>query len=98
MRLLIVSNRLPVTLKHKDGEFLFEKSAGGLVSGLGDYLASLKDSSLKINEYLWLGWPGMTVKKQFREPVRENVQNDFNSLSRIFTPKSYEQFLPWFLQ
>lgn len=87
MRLLIVSNRLPVTLKRNDGEFLFEKSAGGLVSGLGDYLASLKDSSSKINEYLWLGWPGIPVKKQFREPVREKVQNDFNA-SPVFLPQS----------
>jgi trehalose 6-phosphate synthase/phosphatase len=79
MRLLIVSNRLPVTLKHDNGKFLIEKSAGGLVSGLSDYLASLKDHSAEPREYLWIGWPGISVAKKNRVTVREQIEKDFNA-------------------
>ncbi len=79
MRLLIVSNRLPVSLKFRNEEFYMEKSAGGLVSGLSDYLASLKNSTADIKEYLWLGWPGISVKKKHQEVVRKKIQNHYNA-------------------
>ncbi|MGF1586518.1 MAG: bifunctional alpha,alpha-trehalose-phosphate synthase (UDP-forming)/trehalose-phosphatase [Bacteroidales bacterium] len=82
MRLLIVSNRLPVSLTIKNGVFHHEKSAGGLVSGLSDYLASLKGSS-GLNEYLWIGWPGISVKKKYRDDVREELSKDM-SASPVF--------------
>jgi trehalose 6-phosphate synthase/phosphatase len=87
MRLLIVSNRLPVTLKQENGKFLIEKSAGGLVSGLSDYLASLKDHSAEPREYLWMGWPGISVAKKNRVTVREQVEKDFNA-SPVFYRKN----------
>jgi trehalose 6-phosphate synthase/phosphatase len=73
MRLLIVSNRLPVSLSYSNGQFHQEKSAGGLVSGISDYLASLKDSPSGLKEYLWLGWPGISVKKKHRGLVKERL-------------------------
>jgi len=49
-RLLIVSNRLPVTVKLDHGEIVVTQSAGGLATGLrGPHQRS---------ESLWLGWPG----------------------------------------
>ena len=49
-RLLIVSNRLPVTV-HQDGdEFTVQRSSGGLATALSHPHAA-RDS-------LWLGWPG----------------------------------------
>ena len=41
MRILIVSNRLPVTVIEKGGKLRFQQSTGGLVSGLSTYLDSL---------------------------------------------------------
>ncbi len=79
MRLLIVSNRLPVALTHRQGEFFLEKSAGGLVSGLSDYLSSLGKSGSDISEYIWLGWPGISVKKRHREIVRDKVSQGFDA-------------------
>ena len=83
MRLLIVSNRLPVSLTHRNGEFYLEKSAGGLVSGLSDYLASLGKSESDLNEYLWMGWPGISVKLKHRKIVKEKINSGFNA-SPIF--------------
>ncbi|TVR73850.1 MAG: bifunctional alpha,alpha-trehalose-phosphate synthase (UDP-forming)/trehalose-phosphatase [Marinilabiliales bacterium] len=79
MRLLIISNRLPVSLMHRDGEFFLEKSAGGLVSGLSDYLESLGRSESDISEYLWLGWPGISVKKRHRELVSDKINSGFKA-------------------
>jgi trehalose 6-phosphate synthase/phosphatase len=49
-RLLLVSNRLPVTAKTEHGQLVVARSAGGLATGLrGPH----EDSG-----GLWLGWPG----------------------------------------
>ncbi|AGA78274.1 bifunctional alpha,alpha-trehalose-phosphate synthase (UDP-forming)/trehalose-phosphatase [Echinicola vietnamensis] len=51
---IIVSNRLPVSLRHKNGKFEFKPSAGGLATGLG--------SIYKEGENIWIGWPGNDVE------------------------------------
>ncbi|UZD22099.1 bifunctional alpha,alpha-trehalose-phosphate synthase (UDP-forming)/trehalose-phosphatase [Algoriphagus halophytocola] len=50
---IIVSNRLPISLRHRNGRFEFKPSAGGLATGLG--------SIYKQGENIWIGWPGNTV-------------------------------------
>jgi trehalose 6-phosphate synthase/phosphatase len=49
-RLLLVSNRLPVTVRFEKGEFVLDRSSGGLASGL----ATAHDEG----DSLWIGWPG----------------------------------------
>ncbi|MCU0913685.1 MAG: bifunctional alpha,alpha-trehalose-phosphate synthase (UDP-forming)/trehalose-phosphatase [Planctomycetes bacterium] len=61
MRLLVVSNRLPVVTVEEKGQLLFREGAGGLVSGISAYLDSLRGSSLAGPQYRWIGWPGVTV-------------------------------------
>ncbi len=55
-RLVVVSNRLPVTIK-KDGSvpggYIFKQSAGGLVSALR--------GTKKLMSFTWIGWPGVSV-------------------------------------
>lgn len=72
MRLLVVSNRLPVTVSEKEGQIKFQKSAGGLVSGLSVYLDSLKSSSIVEKKYLWIGWPGVAVAEKEKDEVKKN--------------------------
>jgi trehalose 6-phosphate synthase/phosphatase len=50
-RVLIVSNRLPVTVKRTDDGFQVEMSAGGLATGL----RGVHEQS----SGLWIGWPGV---------------------------------------
>jgi hypothetical protein len=53
-RLVIVSNRLPVTcVKQKDGGWTYNKSSGGLVTAL----SGIKNTS----RFVWIGWPGVHV-------------------------------------
>jgi len=58
MRLVIVSNRLPVRLVETDGRIAVEPSAGGLATGLEAYLNALPAESPFDEKPLWVGWPG----------------------------------------
>ena len=52
-KLIIVSNRLPLTVSKKKSKFTFQPSVGGLVTGI---------SSLDMGqEQVWIGWPGITL-------------------------------------
>ena len=55
-RLLIVSNRLPVSVIKRGKSLRFQPSAGGLATGVG---------SLFKNTYRgkWIGWPGIALEK-----------------------------------
>ena len=75
MRLLVASNRLPVTVERTKDAFHFKESVGGLVSGLSAYLDSLK-GRLKDGEtanYMWVGWPGTSVPEEFESDVKAKL-------------------------
>ncbi|NQV35270.1 MAG: bifunctional alpha,alpha-trehalose-phosphate synthase (UDP-forming)/trehalose-phosphatase [Phycisphaeraceae bacterium] len=50
-RILIVSNRLPVSVVDKEGVLEFTKSVGGLATGLSSLNTPVKTH--------WIGWPGI---------------------------------------
>ena len=53
-RLLLVSNRLPVTVQRSDdGEYSFSQGTGGLVTGL--------HGLSKRTTFNWYGWPGLEI-------------------------------------
>ncbi len=58
-RLLIVSNRLPITIQERKGELHIEPSVGGLATGLRSWYKS--------NPSVWIGWAGIGRKKIKRE-------------------------------
>ena len=52
-RLLVVSNRLPLTAKRVSGRWRGERSSGGLVAAMAPLMEQTHG--------LWLGWPGDTL-------------------------------------
>ena len=61
MRLLVISNRLPITIEiNEDTSITYNRSIGGLATGVSTYLESNKHSSTSLSEYLWIGWTGIT--------------------------------------
>jgi trehalose 6-phosphate synthase/phosphatase len=50
-QVIIVSNRLPISVKKEDGELKFSPSLGGLATGLSSYVNRRKNR--------WIGWPGI---------------------------------------
>jgi trehalose 6-phosphate synthase/phosphatase len=62
-RLLIVSNRLPISVAKRRGRLRFEASVGGLVTALGAFYKSRPS--------LWIGWPGIELEKLAGEERQE---------------------------
>jgi len=58
-RLLIVSNRLPLTVHERKGELHIEQSVGGLATSLSSWYKSCNS--------IWIGWAGMPQKRMRRE-------------------------------
>lgn len=72
-RLLLISNRLPITIKRGDeGEFNFSMSSGGLVTGLSGLS--------KATSFQWYGWPGLEVPEAEAGPMREQLKEKYNAI------------------
>lgn len=54
-QVIIVSNRLPISVKKEDGKLIFSSSIGGLATGLSSYVSGKRN--------LWVGWPGLPSDK-----------------------------------
>ena len=48
---IIVSNRLPISVRKEDGQLIFYPSLGGLATGLSSYVDNRRNN--------WIGWPGI---------------------------------------
>ena len=92
MRLLIVSNRLPMTVVEKDQKLVFKQSVGGLVSGLSAYLDSMKSSQFTASEYVWVGWPGLTIRDSLKEQVKSEALSKYNAYPVFLREEAMESF------
>lgn len=68
-RLIVVSNRLPMTIK-KEETYKFTMSSGGLVSAL----SGLK----KEMSFSWIGWPGKDFNEEDRKTISKTLKSDYN--------------------
>jgi trehalose 6-phosphate synthase/phosphatase len=92
MRLFIVSNRLPFTVKEEKGKVQFLESSGGLVTGLSAYLDSLKGSSFTKLEYVWVGWAGTSISQKLENDVRARALQDFDAYPVFIQEKTMDNF------
>jgi trehalose 6-phosphate synthase/phosphatase len=66
-RLLIISNRLPVSVTKSAGRLNFQPSVGGLATGL----ASFRDS----HQSRWIGWPGIAKDRLSGRHKQQIINN-----------------------
>lgn len=96
MRLIVVSNRLPVTVEKKDGKFDLKISPGGLVSGLTAYLDSIKVSSKnkskKNPEYLWIGWPEIDPDEKTKKQLKKKELPKLNAYPVFIPEESVDKY------
>ncbi len=66
-RVLLVSNRLPISVRLEHGKLVLDRSAGGLATGLSGYHGG--------GNALWIGWPGETwrLSEAQRKTMRESL-------------------------
>lgn len=94
MKLIIISNRLPVTLINDNSKICFQQSIGGLATGLNTFLEEYTKN--KTLEWLWVGWPGIIpdhrIKKEdySKELQKQNFSPVF--LSEKTMDKFYQGF------
>ena len=77
-KLLIVSNRLPISMAKGKRGLRFEPSVGGLATGLGSFYKSY-DST-------WIGWPGIELEK-----IKGEEEEDIKA--RLLSESCYPIFL-----
>jgi len=92
MRLLVVSNRLPVVADEREGQVTFRESAGGLVSGISAYLDSLKGSSFAQAEHAWIGWPGVTIEDPAKRAATTAMLSTLHAYPVFLTERSMDKF------
>ena len=87
-RLLIVSNRLPITVKSEQGKIRVSESIGGLATGLRGPHQS--------GESLWVGWPGEVSSHEGQRSHLEKELADLRAvpvyLTRSEINRYYEAF------
>lgn len=72
-RLLLVSNRLPITIKRADeGKYEMSMSSGGLVSGLSGLS--------KTTTFQWYGWPGLEVPEDEVAGLKDQLKSEYNAV------------------
>src|SRR5882762_5941339 len=90
MRLILISNRLPVTGNLENREVLFSKSTVGLAKGLSSYLQS--DAGKQIDEYLWIGWPGLQINDDDQGKIKMDLKNKHKCVPVFYSEESYRGF------
>jgi len=85
-RLLIVSNRLPVTIEKKGKSLNFRHSAGGLATGLGAFYREY--------DSLWIGWPGIIREriKGKEKSIKAKLISDFGCYPVFLSQRDIERF------
>jgi trehalose 6-phosphate synthase/phosphatase len=66
-QVIIVSNRLPVSVKKEGGKLNFYPSLGGLATGLASYANDKRNT--------WIGWPGI-ASDQLTQAEREEIVDE----------------------
>ncbi len=65
--LIVVSNRLPISVSKDNGKLVYKSSQGGLATAM---------SSLgKSQEYIWIGWPGI-ASDQLTVEDKKNIRKE----------------------
>lgn len=84
---IIVSNRLPVSIKKAEDKLTYTPSAGGLATGLG--------SIYKKGDNVWIGWPGIYLDKN--EETEAIAQLKLDNMAPVFlTADDIEKFYEGF--
>jgi trehalose 6-phosphate synthase/phosphatase len=86
-QLLIVSNRLPVTIQKKKGKLYFKQSLGGLATGLGSFYKSFNSK--------WVGWCGITSEKissKEKKTIEAKLEKEFSNYSVFLSRRQVELY------
>jgi trehalose 6-phosphate synthase/phosphatase len=84
---ILISNRLPITVKKNKHGFAYEKSIGGLATGLKSYHDGI--------DSVWIGWPGITsdgLKPAAIKKLNDELAEKYKCLPVFMSENDIEQF------
>lgn len=88
-RLIIVSNRLPVSVERTEAGLAFQPSVGGLATSLN----SLREET----EMLWLGWPGLAPRdEQEAEEMERHLRQEYGCAPIFLEPELFDKYYTGF--
>jgi trehalose 6-phosphate synthase/phosphatase len=91
-RMIIVSNRLPFTVKGECGDLRFIPSVGGLSTGINSYLESQKEGVRKSRTFIWVGWPGNFIELDCRDEIKSRSLSQFNALPVFLSEENINKY------
>lgn len=84
-RVIIVSNRLPVSVSRKKGTLKIIPSVGGLATGLSSFH--------KQQGGLWVGWPGINPGSQkSKAEIEDTLRSDYNCLPVFLSDSELKKY------
>lgn len=86
-RIVIVANRLPVTIRRSEHGLEAVRSVGGLATGLSSLSGKF--------DTLWVGWPG-AVTRDDRKAVEEKCRTEFGCHPIFFSNQLLERYYEGF--
>ena len=89
-KLIIISNRLPVSITYQNGDFIYNESVGGVATGI--------NSLTEPQERIWFGWPGILsdrLKPEDKVEITNNLK-DRRCLPVFLNKKDYNGFYSGF--
>lgn len=95
MRLIIVSNRAPVTITRSDEGYTYHASAGGVASGLRAYVERVALEQPEV-QVLWVGWPGAAVELEDQPRVHSDLREQFGVHPIFFSTEVMSRFYEGF--
>ncbi len=86
-RSIIISNRLPVTVKRENGKIQYHESIGGLSTGLKSYH--------KQADSVWVGWPGISegeLTPEEKSGIRETLLRVYQCVPVFLSEKEIDGY------
>ncbi len=100
-RIVVVSNRLPFSFRVSARGISFQRTVGGLVSGVHAYLDAreahpLADGATNRGDHVWVGWPGGDVDAVVRPRLRAEAMERFRARPVFLRPGEADRFYEGF--
>ncbi len=84
-KMIIVSNRLPVSISKTGGKIKVKRSVGGLATGLGSFYKDYKS--------VWIGWPGIASERiRGEKTVIRELLDEENCAPVFLSQKDVEKY------
>ncbi|MFU8793562.1 MAG: bifunctional alpha,alpha-trehalose-phosphate synthase (UDP-forming)/trehalose-phosphatase [Acholeplasmataceae bacterium] len=88
---IFVSNRLPVTVSKKDDHLSYQKSIGGLATGLKSFHQS--------SDSLWIGWPGIAssaIDTKEKKDISKTLHQSYQCQPVFLTERDIDNYYEGF--